>query len=523
MKLLVWTLIEIITLLVFSGGLLIWFKRRLDKDNEPETSPSSESDQESAVAQDANASNMKQADDSSLKDLKRFIQNQILYAKKLLSKTESKEDPKKVMLIKLWGTLLKAESRVLDTPDKAETDKILQEQLSKILTNIFSANKENEEIKALKKKLAKLMEEANQSNEVLKLKEELEKAQSAIKKELLIQIEKLEKNLNRLKVKKRERNNLEQTIANAEKNVNQLKQALQSLEHNNEFDDIIGSKQEDTTDSGSDHVKHKANRQINSLNQIAKRQQIVIDLLREKLQNADKESDLEIDESQEIAIGRIEQMIKESDNLIIQLESELNTTNLSISSLKSDITQKSKKLVEKEQQLSIAKKTASSSFRESAKHQQSHVDDMKSHLSNPPENSIMQGLILEQQKESDTLERLLKESETCVTLLESELETARKNNAEILHTIKTVSPDFGKDSGDDANNKFQQLEGIHNDLLTEHSHVKQQLLSSIDQDQSGDLRNEFNRKNLELDRLQLAIIDLEKKQIENSKKMYGDE
>jgi len=92
----------------------------------------------------------------------------------------------------------------------------------------------------------------------------------------------------------------------------------------------------------------------------------------------------------------------------------------------------------------------------------------------------------------------------------------------MLHTIKTVNPDFGGDSSDDANNKFQQLENIHHELLTEHSHVKQQLLASIDRDQTGELRNEFNRKNLELDRLQLAIIDLEKKQIENSKKMYGE-
>ncbi|KZM40478.1 hypothetical protein OA92_07665 [Marinomonas sp. SBI22] len=522
MKLLVWTLIEIITLLVFSGSLLIWFKRRLEKDNEPENTPSGNTDPVSTDDQPEQAIKTNQSDDSSLKDLKRFIQNQILFAKKLLSKTELREDPKKVMLIKLWGTLLKAESRVLDTPDKAETDKILQQQLSKILTNIFSANKENEETKALKKKLAKLMEEANQSNEVLKLKEELEKAQSAIKKELLIQIEKLEKNLNRLKVKQREHNNLEQTLASAEKNVNQLKQALQNLEHNNEFDEIISSKQEDTTDINSDHAKHKANKQISALNQIAKRQEIVIDLLREKLSNTEKSSELEFDGSQEIAIGRIEQLIKESDNLILQLENELNTTNLSINSLKSEIEQKSKKLVEKEKQLSIAKKTAANSFIESTKNQQSHVDDMKNHLSNPPENDIMQGLILEQQKESDTLERLLKESETCVTLLESELETARKNNAEMLNTIKTVNPDFGRDSSDDVNNKFQQLENIHQQLLTEHSQVKQQLLASIDQDETGELRNEFNRKNLELDRLQLAIIDLEKKQIENSKKMYGE-
>lgn len=516
MKLLVWTLIEIITLLVFSGGLLIWFKRRLDKnENDPQ---SAQEANETEAAGTSNKASVK-SEDLSLAALKRFVNNQILHASKQLSRAKSQDKSKKVILIKLWGTLLKAESKVLDTPiSQEDTASILNKQLSNILSNIFSANKENDEVKALQQKLAKLVQSANQSNEVLQLKLELDKAQGEIRKELLAQIEKLEEALNRLSVKKHEQSNLELSLASAMKNVDQLKQALKNLELDNEFEEIMQQEpQAQNTDNQSDLTKHRANKKINSLNQIASRQQIVIDLLREKLNEASKEESINIDESQEIAIGRIEQMIKESDTLILQLENELGATNVSIESLKSDIQKKSEQLIATEKKLVVAKKTASTSFRESAKNQQSKVDDMKTQLSNAPEDSKLGSLIEEQQKESATLEKLLKESETCVTVLELELESARKANNEIIHTIETVDPNFRNEASSSSNNKFQQLENRHNELLAEHSQVKQQLLASISQDQETELRNEFNRKNLEADRLQLAIIDLEKKQLESNK------
>ncbi|WP_438465573.1 hypothetical protein [Marinomonas sp. PE14-40] len=518
MKLLVWTLIEIITLLVFSGGLLIWFKRRLNKNKSEAEAVSQEASQADSNADLTQSESTPESEDPNLAALKRFVNNQILHASKQLSRAKNQDKSKKVILIKLWGTLLKAEAKVLETSNQEDTESILNKQLSNILNNIFSANKENLEVKALKTKLAKLVKSAIQSNEVLQLKVELDKAQGAIRKELLIQIDKLEEALNRLSVKKHEQNNLELSITSAMKNVDQLKQALKNLELDNEFEEIMQQDNlTDNKDSQHDLGKHRANKKINSLNQIASRQQIVIDLLREKLNEASKEESINIDESQEIAIGRIEQMIKESDTLILQLENELGTTNVSIESLKSDIQKKSEQLIATEKKLVVAKKTASTSFRESAKNQQSKVEDMKIQLSNAPENSKLGSLIEEQQKESATLEKLLKESETCVTVLELELESARKANNEIIHTIETVDPNFRNEASSGSNNKFQQLENHHHKLLTEHSQVKQQLLASISQDQETELRNEYNRKNLEADRLQLAIIDLEKKQLDSSK------
>lgn len=514
MKLLIWTLIEIITLLVFSGCLLVWLKKKhIRNENTLENATKSTDDD---LQKNPPIDNNSTPEDPAI-TLKRFVNNQIMHAAKQLTKAKSQANRHKALQIKLWGTLLKAESRVLDTPDKKETEEILKKHLSDILSSIFSVSKGGKELKELKQKLAKLVQSANQSNNVLELKIELEKAQDSIKKELVLQIKHSEDSLGRLSIKKHEKDHLELTLSSAINNVNQLKQTLANLEQENEFEDMMapmGAKS--TNDPSRDVRKHKANKQVNSLNQIANRQQIVIDLLREKLREASKEELINIDESQEIAVSRIEQMIKESDTLIIQLENELGSTSLSIKTLKADIKDKSKQLVEKEKQLIVAKKTASASFRESAKNQQSKVDDMKHQISNAPENNKLDTLIKEQQKESDTLERLLKESETCVTVLELELESARKTNKEIQHTIETVDPEFQGLESDSANNKFQQLESDHNALLKEHSHVKQQLLASINQEKDSELKNEFNRKNLEIDRLQLAINDLEKKQQEKA-------
>lgn len=516
MKLLVWTLIEVITLFVFSGGILLWLKRRhLVNKETPADNPSTETNtKKKATGSPENTNNQENA----TLILKRFINNQMKYAVKQLARAKSQDKTDQVTLIKLWGTLLKAEARVLDTPSKEDTEEILKKHLSNALKLIFNANKDSSNLKELEQKLESLVQSSSQSNEVLQLKVELEKAQNAISQELTVQIESLETRLRRFNVKQREHNSLEFTLSSAQDNIKQLKQTLVSLEQENEFKEIMQHKSQKSQLKNNQQIgKHKANKQINSLNQIANRQQIVIDLLREKLREASVQESINIDESQEIAISRIEQMIIESDTLILQLENELDATNLSIKTLKSGIHKKSYHILESEQKLLSAKKTALSSFRESAQNQQSKVDDMKEQLNTATEHTNLQNIIKEHQNESDTLEKLLKESETCVTLLEHELDSARVNNKELLHTIETVDPNFRGENDSKPNNKFQQLENRHNELLAEHSQAKQQLLASIKNDLETDLRTEFNRKNLEMDRLQLAINDLEKKQLEHTK------
>jgi len=515
MKVLVWTLIEIITLFVFTGSLFIWLKHRLKKETAAgdELPTPSRSLQAQTETLDKGADNYQE----STATLKQFIQNQMKQAAKQLSLAKSQEKAKKVIIIKLWGTLLKAETRVLDSPEKDDTEEILKQHLASILQSIFNAKKDNANIKGLELRLIKLTQSATQSNEILRLKSELERAQNTIKKELLVQISSLEGALSRLDIKRHEQAHLELTLSNASTNIDQLKKTLEHLEHDNEFEPLMTTSKSKPSLNEIKHdlEKHRANKQITALNQIANRQQIVIDLLRDKLKEASKEELINIDESQEVAISRIEQMIKESDSLILQLENELSSTSLSIDTLKSDIDIKSKQIISSEQQLLTAQKTALVSFRESAKKQQSKVDDMKQQLSKAPENTKLATLIKEQQKESSTLEALLKESETCVTVLESELASAKKNNQEMLHTIETVDPHFRGETSSSTNNKFQHLENLHHTLLAEHSQIKQQLLASIANDIEAGLRNDVNRKKLEIDRLQLAINDLEQKQLDN--------
>lgn len=514
MKVLFWTLIELTTLFVFSGGIFIWLKYRLPKkpqqNNASTDNPETEPENTPALMQADVGSDYEDPSQT----LKRLLHKQLQQAAKQFSRAKDQNKSNKLLTLKLWGTLLKAENKVLDTPDKKETEAILKQDLSSILQNIFDSKKDSAGLKELEQKLETLIKTANKSNEVLRLKTELEKAQNVIKKELLIQVSNLEDALGRFSIKRHELAHLELTLANAVTNFEQLKKTLAHLEQEHEFEQVISQKASasSTQEMNKDLTKHTANKKIKSLNQIASRQQVVIDLLREKLQEANQEELINIDESQEVAIKRIEQMIRESDSLILQLENELSSTSLSINTLKSDINIKSQQLINAENQLSSAKKTASGSFRESAKNQQSQVDDMRQQFNLVPKNNQLQSLIQEQQKESDTLERLLNESETCVTLLENELDSAKSANKELIHTIETVDPNFREEAESSSNNKFQQLESQHQILMAEHSQAKQQLLASIADDKETTLRNEFNRKNLEIDRLQLAIVDLEKKQ-----------
>lgn len=516
MKVLVWTLIEIITLFLFSGGLFIFLKRRhlqLISANAASTQNKIETKQNKQISSKSIATN-----EAAELTLKRFIQHQMKQAIYQLSQAKVAEKNKKIVLIKLWGTLLKAENRILDNPSKEETATVLRQDLFHILQNIFNAKKDNKGLKELEQKLNKLIQSAQQSNEVLRLKTELEQAQNAIKKELLLQISSLEGTLSRLDIKKHEQAHLELTLANANNNLTQLKKSLEQFEKDDEFElllpNVNNTSYADIKNAiKHDLSKHKANKQINALNKVSIRQQAVIDLLREKLRALTKEEQINIDESQEIAIGRLERLIIESDSLIAQLESELSSTSVSINSLKSDIKIKSDELVESEKALFSAQKSALSSFRESAKNQQSKVDDINQQLLSASESDKLKSMIQAQLKESKTLERLLKESEVCATVLESELESVRNINTGMMSTIKTVDPDFSGDTRTKMNNKFQQLESKHHQLLAEHSQIKQQLLASIEDDKENQLRQDIHRKNLEVERLELAILNLEKKLI----------
>ena len=520
MKVLVWTLIEIITLFVFSGALFIFLKRghlKTISANEVDTQDKAEAAQSKQISSKSIATN-----EAAEQTLKRFIQHQMKQAVYQLSQAKVEEKNKKIVLIKLWGTLLKAENNILDNPSKEETAAILKKDLFNILQNIFNAKKDNKDLKELEQKLTKLIQSAQQSNEVFRLKTELECAQNAIKKELLLQISSLEGALSRLEIKKHELAHLELTLANASNNLTQLKKSLDQFDKDDEFKLLVGNESDKTfeevkSDIKQDLNKHKANKQIIALNKVSNRQQAVIDLLREKLRELKIEELINIDESQEIAISRLEQLIKESDTLIVQLESELNSTNISIDALKSDIKIKSDELVASEKALFDAQKSALSSFRESAKKQQSKVDDINQQLLSAGESDKLKSMIQAQLKESKTLERLLKESETCATVLESELKNVRNINAGMMSTIKTVDPDFSGESQINTNNKFQQLESKHHQLLAEHSQIKQQLLASIEDDKENQLKQEVSRKNLEVERLELAIESLEQKQSTQAK------
>ncbi|RUM51666.1 MAG: hypothetical protein DSY85_11440, partial [Marinomonas sp.] len=123
--------------------------------------------------------------------------------------------------------------------------------------------------------------------------------------------------------------------------------------------------------------------------------------------------------------------------------------------------------------------------------------------------------ISEQEKEVLNLEQMLKESETCVQLLAQELESAETENVALRERIERQTKDKrNSTNAEDMPKELLELEALreeHRDLVGQIQHMKGSLLNQVSGSTEKTLRNEYNKKSLELDRLQLAYSDLERK------------
>jgi chromosome segregation ATPase len=249
-------------------------------------------------------------------------------------------------------------------------------------------------------------------------------------------------------------------------------------------------------------------KQISSLSNLSSRQQMVIDQLKIEIEKASKNNNSQgAVEAQKVAIAKMARMSEESQSLIAQLENELETSNLSIVSLRQDISAKDVRLAEMERQLNQSNETAIGNLQTLNANQKETLGSLRSDLDSALETMSSESLI-EQDKDTKMLERLLQESETCVTLLAQELETAEDTNQELREKVANLTVDGGKSTSSQSKPLIEQRER-NKKLAQQTTELKEKLLDMATNKDFQALRVVYNKRSLECDRLQLAFSDLE--------------
>jgi chromosome segregation ATPase len=235
---------------------------------------------------------------------------------------------------------------------------------------------------------------------------------------------------------------------------------------------------------------------------------MVIDQLKIEIEKASKNNNSQgAVEAQKVAIAKMSRMSEESQSLIAQLENELETSNLSIVSLRQDISAKDVRLAEMERQLNQSNETAIGNLQTLNANQKETLGSLRSDLDSALETMSSESLI-EQDKDTKMLERLLQESETCVTLLAQELETAEDTNQELREKVANLTVDGGESTSSQSKPLIEQRER-NKKLAQQTTELKEKLLDMATNKDFQALRVVYNKRSLECDRLQLAFSDLE--------------
>lgn len=498
-----WILLESSTVFTLLTVFFIWRTRLLKKTPEPDdeneknsasSTPSSDNVHSSAAEPDLSASYSRFSE---------FIERQITHAINSVKAKLQEKDEAATTKFKIWGTLLKAEKAIIINENSQNPRPILNRFLASILAALEFESR-NTKKSDLEKSLEELDQEFMQAGEVLLTKENLIANQKQLHEDLRSNIERTKKRIAQLGIKERE-------LARLKAEQNKLREQIESINHHSAYALDV------TPEARTSYTKPKAqkpqsSRHLESLKQLSARQQTVIEKLQEALdsQKTGKSNQTHI-ESQKVAIERLERMSTESLSLIEQLSTELNTTNLTIESLKQDISSKNKALEEIEQRLKETDTTVITGLSNIQANKKEAFDSIKLGLTEAQEDEQSHNdfFINEHAKEVENLERLLQESETCVALLAQELQTLDSETAET--EAKILEAVAAQNNGDSTSDELNMLREQNKLLANQTSDIKAELMEQATNTDERTLRTEFNRKNLELDRLQLAYSDLERK------------
>ncbi|KZN13165.1 hypothetical protein [Marinomonas sp. TW1] len=498
-KWLIWTTLELTTLLLVGCIALIWLSYSLKK----KISEQEEADQTESTEIESLPQEDSKEEDQSYKHFAQYLDKQISHAAESIKPNTMK--PHQVNTLKIWGTVLKAERAIVLNQVSDNPKPILTRFLSSLLYALSTPKLQTTNPEDLTKNLKSMEEEFYQTSELLISKEALSKNQQRLNDDLRKSIDNAVAKLQRLKVKKNEQQRLQKEAEALKKRILRLEE----LQDQQAGQANVVSMKANTATKSSEQNRTASYKQIMSLNNLADRQQMVIDQLRNELEHAGQNASSEqAAQAQKVAVAKLERMSQESQSLIFQLEAELENSDLSIESLRQDIQSKDAKLAEMDKKLSSNNETVIGNLQTLSSNKKAALGSLKEGLSNAIESNSTNNL-LEQEKDTQSLERLLQESETCVTLLAQELEMAEQSNNELqtkMDALILSNPDFGANSI-----PLKQEKERNRKLAQATTQLKEQLATHIGEKDYQELRVSYNKKSLEYDRLQLAYSDLEMK------------
>ncbi|WP_421851954.1 hypothetical protein [Marinomonas sp.] len=496
-KWLIWTLLELSTFLLLVNSLFLWLSHSLTKkklDNQASTKPSMET-----------SDSTYEIDNSKVyKGLAHYLDLQINFAANSI--ISEKLDQHEINRLKIWGTTLKAERAILLNQVSEKPKPILNRFLSSLLYALSAPKLQTTNVNELHHNLKEMEDEFYQATEILITKESLSKNQALLNEDLRKNIDRATKRIKQLETKKSEQQRLQIEIEDLRKKIKNLEQ--RQFEHPD-----VSSKfslQVPTAQKQDTAIRNASFKQISSLSNLSDRQKMVIEQLKNEIDKAYKNNNSHAAiEAQKVAITKMERMSKESQSLILQLETELEASNLSITSLRQDINAKDAKLAELERQLSQSNETAIGNLQALSANKKEALVSLRDGLNSALENMSSDSLI-EQDKDAKMLERLLHESETCVTLLAQELKTAENTNNELKQKVEALVQNDVHGSISQSKTLIEQREK-NRQLVLVTTELKKKLVDVVSSKDYQTLRATYNKKSLECDRLQLAFSDLEMK------------
>jgi hypothetical protein len=496
-KWLVWTLLELSTFLLLVNITFLWLSHFLRK--------KSQEDKAHAQQQEGSAEGVGiDSKPKSYKGLAHYLDLQINFA--AASIIPGKVNQHEINRLKIWGSVLKAERAILLNQISENPKPILNKFLSGLLYALSAPKLQNTSTDELNRNLEEMEAEFYQTTELLITKESLSKSEFSLNKDLRGNIDRAKKRIKQLEIKKLEHKRLEIEVFELTKKIKKLEEnQTKSTGGFAEF-----NLQAPTAQKQDKQIRNASFKQISSLSNLSERQKMVIDQLKVQIDKANKNNNSQgAVEAQRVAITKMERMSVESQSLILQLDSELESSSLSISSLRQDISAKDAKLAKMERQLIQSNETVIGNLQTlSANKKETLVslrDDLNSALKNMSTDSL-----IEQDKDTKMLERLLQESETCVTLLAQELETAENTNHQLREKVEALMLD-GKDSASSLSKPLLEQRERNKDLALQTTELKKKLFNVASSKDYQELRVLYNKKSLECDRLQLAFSDLEMK------------
>ncbi len=499
-KWLIWTLLEISTLLLLGSIFLLWLTHRLSKKAEAVEPRPIESSQVEMPSLLGGAENP-----DVYKSLARYLDKQISFAANAIDMESMSEH--ETNRLKIWGTILKAERAILLNQVSEQPTPILQRFLSSLFSALFSPKLKQHNIDELKNSLKEMEGEFTQIAELLMSKELLTENQYQLNEDLRDSIDRSKQALKRLTVKKIEKARLESKVKDLNLSIERLKK-VHGDDKNKDSDSVL-HRQAPAARNLERERRSKLMKQIASLSHLSQRQETVIDQLKNEMARAQEHHTSHTTfEAQQTAVAKLERIAKESESLVLQLEAELETSNLSIASLKEYISDRDAKLAELEKQLNEKNTTAIGSLQALHSNKKETIISLRDGVTSAKETLPIRSLA-EQDKDTHELERLLHESETCVTLLAQELETIESENKKLKDELNSIVPSK-KSTGNLASELVLQRER-NRKLVSITTELKEKVLGMRLGKSHQELRGIFNKKSLESDRLQLAFSDLEKK------------